>query len=141
MAKKKVFVSFDYDKDRQYYYLLKAWNANPDFDFIFNDYSSGYIKSNNVSVIKACLTKKIMEATYTLVIIGEDINKRNPQSAEIGCINWQNFEIASSIRNRNKLIGVKINHLYKQPIEMQQARTSWAFSFTEDNIIKALKEA
>lgn len=25
---KKVFVSFDYDHDRHYYYLLKGWDAN-----------------------------------------------------------------------------------------------------------------
>ena len=35
--KRKVFVSFDYEKDKEYYYLLKAWNANDDFDFEFSD--------------------------------------------------------------------------------------------------------
>ena len=27
MAKKTVFISFDYENDRNYYYLLKAWAA------------------------------------------------------------------------------------------------------------------
>lgn len=40
MSKKKVFVSFDYENDRMYYYLMKAWDANPEFDFVFSDYSS-----------------------------------------------------------------------------------------------------
>jgi cytochrome oxidase Cu insertion factor (SCO1/SenC/PrrC family) len=40
MAKKKVFVSFDYDNDKRYKALLKAWDANPNFDFYFSDLSS-----------------------------------------------------------------------------------------------------
>lgn len=35
--KKKVFVSFDYEKDRRYYYLLKAWDENSDFVFTMVD--------------------------------------------------------------------------------------------------------
>ena len=34
MAKKKVIVSFDYEHDNYYYYLLKAWDKNSDFDFL-----------------------------------------------------------------------------------------------------------
>ncbi len=33
--KKKVFVSFDYDNDKQYKFLLQAWDANPNFNFVF----------------------------------------------------------------------------------------------------------
>lgn len=58
MSKKKVFVSFDYENDREYYYLMKAWNANPKFDFVFSDYSSREIQSDSVSVVKSCLSKK-----------------------------------------------------------------------------------
>ena len=36
MAKKKVYVCFDYDRDKHYKYLMNAWNTNPDFDFSFN---------------------------------------------------------------------------------------------------------
>ena len=32
MAKKKVFVSFDYENDKHYKFLLEAWDANPKFD-------------------------------------------------------------------------------------------------------------
>jgi len=53
MAKKKVFVSFDYEKDRNYYFLMKAWDANTDFEFSFSDYTSKEIKSDSIPVIKA----------------------------------------------------------------------------------------
>jgi cytochrome oxidase Cu insertion factor (SCO1/SenC/PrrC family) len=48
MAKKKVFVSFDYDNDKRYKALLKAWDANPNFDFYFSDLSSDEIKSSTI---------------------------------------------------------------------------------------------
>lgn len=39
MAKPKIFVSFDFDNDRNYKYTLNMWNANSGFDFTCNDYS------------------------------------------------------------------------------------------------------
>jgi hypothetical protein len=32
MALKKVFVSFDWDKDKRYKFLLEAWKENQEFD-------------------------------------------------------------------------------------------------------------
>jgi hypothetical protein len=46
--------------------LLKAWDANPNFDFYFSDLSSDEIKSSSVSVVKQVLSKKINEANYTI---------------------------------------------------------------------------
>ena len=63
MAKKKVFVSFDYEKDKNYYYLMLAWNENPNFDFVFSDYTSKEIKSDSVSTVKRALSRKIGEST------------------------------------------------------------------------------
>ena len=58
MAKKKVFVSFDYENDKHYKFLLEAWDANPDFDFYFSDLSSNEIQSWSIPTIKAALTRK-----------------------------------------------------------------------------------
>lgn len=141
MAKKKVFVSFDYDNDKSYKYLLQAWNANPYFDFCFSDLSCTEIKSDDISRVKAGLTAKINQATYTLVIIGKEANKRHKDSIQIGYKNWQNFEIAKSKDNKNKLIGVKISSLYESPEELLGCGTKWANSFTQESILKALRDA
>jgi len=63
MAKKKVFVSFDYDNDKHYKFLLEAWDANPDFDFKFSDLSSEEINSWAIPTVKDALTTKINAAT------------------------------------------------------------------------------
>ena len=39
MAKKKVFISYDYNNEKKYKNLLLAWDANSYFDFSFEDIS------------------------------------------------------------------------------------------------------
>jgi len=141
MAKKKVFVSFDYDNDKHYKALLMAWDANPDFDFYFSDLSSDEIDSSSVSVVKQALSRKINEANYTLVIVGKEANKRHKDYEEIGYKNWLNYEIAKSKEHKNKLVGVKIESTYTSPDELLNSGAKWAMSFKRDPIIKALSEA
>ncbi len=141
MAKKKVFVSFDYDDDKHYRNMLKAWDANPNFDFFMSDLTPGEVNTWDISRIKAALTTKIKEATYTLVIVGENANKKHKNSTAIGYRNWINFEIAKSKEHGNRLVGVKIDKSYDSPEELLGAGASWAMSFTKDAIIKALDEA
>lgn len=141
MAKKKVFVSFDYENDKHYKFLLEAWDANPDFDFYFSDLSSNEIQSWSIPAIKAALTRKINQATYTLVIVGKYSNSQHKDHKEIGYKNWLNFEIAKSKENKNKLVAVKIDREYTSPDELLGVGASWAMSFTRDSILKALEEA
>lgn len=141
MAKKHVFVSFDYENDSKYKRLLEAWDANPAFDFHFSDLSSDEIKSKSVAVVKQVLSKRINEATYTLVIVGKEGNKQHKDSKEIGYKNWQNYEVAKSKEHGNKLVAVKIDSQYTSPGELLNAGAKWAMSFKRDPIIKALEEA
>lgn len=140
MTKKKVFVSFDFDNDKHYKYLLEAWDANEKFDFSFNDKSSYEINSNNVAKVKTGLTKKINEATHTLVIVGEEANKRHPNYALIGYKNWINFEVAQSKNNNNKLVAVKLNAMNESPNELLNSGASWAMSFTDEAVTNALEK-
>lgn len=138
MAKKKVFVSFDFENDKQYKYLLEAWNNNPEFDFTMNDKSSREINSWDVSRVKGALTTKINEATHTIVIVGKYANSKDTNSEAIGYRNWQNFEIARSKQNGNKLIGIKLDREYTSPEELINSNANWAYSFNVDSIVKAL---
>jgi len=141
MAKKNVFVSFDYDNDKHYKYLLEAWDANPDFDFLFADKTPEEIDTNNIGRIKAALTARINSATYTLVIIGKEANKMHRHSRLIGFKNWINFEIHQSKLNKNKIAAIKIDKSYEAPEELDGAGASWTMSFTQEAILKALKNA
>lgn len=141
MAKKKVFVSFDYENDRHYKYLLDAWDSNKNLEFLFNDCSSDEIHSDSVSKVKEHLTKRINNTTYTLVIVGKHANDWHPDCNEIGYRNWINFEIARSVANGNKIIAVKLDRSYTSPDELYGCNANWAMSFSQDSIIKALNNS
>lgn len=136
-----VFVSFDYENDRRYKWLLTAWHANPRFQFVFQDEASLGVNSENVGRVKAALTRKIQGATHTLVIVGRFANWPHPQRNLIGHRNWINFEIYQSKQMQKKLVGVKLDRSFESPEELLQASASWAMSFTESAVIKALEQA
>lgn len=134
----KVFVSFDYENDRNYKFLLTALAKNRNVDFTFEDVSSKEINSYNIDRIKASLTQKINQADVTVVIIGKEANKRHKDSWLIGYKNWQNFEIARSVAAGNKIIGVKLDRSYESPEELIGHCDAWAYSYTVDSITSAL---
>jgi hypothetical protein len=137
----KVFVSFDYTDDKHYRYLLQAWHENPKFQFVFDDTTSDEINSVNVGRIKAALTLKIKESTHILVIVGKNANTPHRNRGLIGYKNWINFEINQAKNLGKRIAVVKLDRTYESPDELTGARVSWALSFTEENIIKALNEA
>jgi hypothetical protein len=137
MAKKTVFISFDFDHDKKYKYMLEAWDANTNFDFHISDSSPSEIQSNSVSVVKQVLSRKINEANYTIVIVGSYANSRHADATEIGYKNWQNYEVAKSKEHKNKLIAVKLDNSYSGPDELYNSGVAWA-SFSMESILKAL---
>lgn len=141
MAKKKVCISFDYENDRNYKNLLTAWDANSDFEFSFNDLTPKEIDSEDIGRIKAVLSQKIGAATYLLALVGKYANKKDKNSDLIGDINWQNWEINKAKSLKKKLVGVKLDKNYESPTALLNSGASWAMSFTQQAIIKALEEA
>ena len=138
---KTVFISFDYDRDRHYRYLLSALKANKRFDLDFTDGTPREIRTNSISRVKAVLTTRINEATHTLVVVGQDANRLHEDHREIGERNWQHWEINRSVQSGNKLVGVKINRQYESPTPLLGQGASWAMSFSVDAIIAALDQA
>lgn len=135
----KVFVSFDFDHDRQYKYTLNMWDGNDNIDFSFDDKSTTEINSWNIDRIKAALTTKIKEADVVLVIVGKYANSNHKDSALIGKRNWQNWEIAKAKELRKKLVGVKLDYTNTSPDELLNSGASWAMSFSKNSIVRALK--
>jgi len=140
MATKKVCVSFDYENDRNYYYLLEAWNKNPNVEFHINDCTPREIQSESVSTIKQVLSKKIGEANYMIAIIGKHSNEKHPDSQEIGYKNWQAYEIDKNAEKSNKLVVVKLDKSYDVPDEAYGQGAEWVNSFNLNDILSALNK-
>ena len=136
-----VFISFDYDRDRRYRYLLSALNQNRRSDLTFTDGTPREIQTDSISRVKAVLTTRINQATHTLVIVGQDANRLHTDHQEIGQRNWQHWEITQSAQAGNKFVGVKIDRNFDSPTPLLGQGAKWAMSFTVESIIAALEEA
>ena len=141
MAKKRVFISFDYHHDRDYRNLLAAFNENPANDIEFIDSTPGAIDTMDVGRVKAVLTTKIRAATHTLVLIGKYANTPHKDRAKIGTLNWQWWEIEKSKEEKKKLVGVKIERSNESPEPLLNAGATWAHTYSVESILKALREA
>jgi hypothetical protein len=141
MARKRVFISFDYDHDRNYRYLLTALAKNPRSDIEFDDLTPSEIQSYDIGRIKGVLTQKIQDATHTLVVIGKHANSYHPDSANIGTRNWQWWEIEKSAEKKKKFIAVKIERANSTPTPLEGKGATWAHSFKVDSILQAIDNA
>lgn len=129
MSKKKVFISYDYDNDKNYKNLLLAWDANSEFDFDVDDKSADVsINSTNASAIKRAISAKINSATYFLCVIGSKTYKSD----------WVKWEIDKAVELGKKIVAVKTASTNTSPDEMLNVGVSWAMSFTFESIKKAI---
>lgn len=139
--KKRVFISFDYDHDKNYRYLLAALAKNSRSDIEFDDLTPEEIQSYDIGRIKAVLTSKIKQATHTLVIIGKYANSYHPDRDEIGERNWQWWEINKSDEEGKGFIAVKINSSNDSPEPLYGKGATWAKTFSVDSIVNAIDSA
>ena len=132
MAKKTVFISYDYDNDKHYKNLLVAWDANKDFDFSFYDASVGVsVDSDDAAAIKRVISARINSATHFLCIVGEKTHKSK----------WVAWEIDKAVSLKKKMVAVKTAKDNTTPSGLYGVGAAWALSFTFASIKKALDDA
>jgi len=132
MAKKKIFISYDYDNDKHYKNMLVAWDKNGEFDFGFSDQSADVsIQSTDAAAIKRAISAKINAATYFLCIIGSKTSKSG----------WVAWEIEKARELKKRLVAVKTASDNTTPSGLLNAGASWAMSFTFATIKKAVEDA
>lgn len=132
MAKKKVFVSYDYDNDKHYKNLLLAWDKNSDFDFNMVDHSADVsINSTDATAIRRSISAKINAATYFLCIIGKKTHKSD----------WVKWEIDKAVSLGKKIVAVKTDSSNTSPDEILGVGAKWAMTFTFDSIKAAIDNA
>ncbi|UPT69905.1 MAG: TIR domain-containing protein [Flavobacterium sp. JAD_PAG50586_2] len=132
MAKKKVFISYDYDNDKHYKNLLLAWDAHALFDFSIYDHSVDVsVNSVNANYIKTVISNAINDASYFLVIIGPKTYRSN----------WVTWEIQKAVALGKRIVAVKIANTYESPTAIYNVGAKWAMSFTYLAIRNAIDNA
>jgi hypothetical protein len=132
MARKRIFISFDYDNDLHYKNLLLAWDANKEFDFELYDGSlTEAINSNNASYIKSRIRPLIEKSTHVLCLVGRYTATNQ----------WIQWEVQTGIANYKRIIAVKIDSNYTSPAFLMNVGASWAHSFSFLAIKSAVESA
>lgn len=132
MAKKKVFVSYDYDNDKHYKNLLLAWDANKQFNFYLYDQSVDVsVNSTDAAAIKRVISARINSSTYFLCIAGKHTHKSG----------WVAWEIDKAVSLGKKIVVVKTDRSNTTPAGLYAVGASWALSFTFDSIRNAIHNA
>lgn len=130
MAKARIFISYDYDNDRNYKNLLVAWDKNSEFDFSFYDESVDVsVNSTDAAAIKRVISARISNASHFLCLVGQETHRSQ----------WVAWEIERAKELKKKLVAVKIKRTNTSPSGLLYARVSWAMSFTFDSIKKAIE--
>ena len=90
--KKRIFISFVYDDDNDYFNLLHAWSKNEGFDLEF--YSESLreaVDSVNADYIKRQIREKIQRVSITLCLASKNTHTSR----------WVNWEIQESIKQNS----------------------------------------
>ena len=132
MARKKIFISYDYDNDKHYKNLLVAWDKNSQFDFSFYDASVDVsVDSTDVAAVKRVISARINGATHFVCLVGKHTHESG----------WVRWEIEKAVALKKKLIAVKTDVENTSPDAILGVGASWAMSFTFDAITKAIEDA
>lgn len=132
MAKRRVFISFDYDIDRRYKNLLVAWDKNKLFDFNFYDGSVTVpVNSTKAGPIRRVISARIGACPRFLCIVGEEIHNSR----------WVAWEIDKAIELNRRIIAVKTNRLNTSPANLLNVGATWAQSFTYAAIKNAIEDS
>lgn len=127
--KKKVFISYYYEENNQYKNLLKAWDKNKRFDISFLDTSVNVsVQSEDESVIKRVISRKIRGSDVVLVIVGKKTHQRE----------WVCWEIEKAVQLGKKVVAVKIHRSYQSPKELFSVGAHWVSTFSPEAISQAI---
>jgi hypothetical protein len=129
MARKRVFISYDYTKDKNYKNLVLAWDKNEDLDFSFYEMSVEVsVDSSDAAAIKRDISARISDSSHFLCLVGKYTHKSR----------WVDWEIKKAVELKKKIVAVQLEKNTTTPNALYGVGTSWALSFNFDVIKKAL---
>lgn len=129
-GKKKIFISYYYDKDKTLKRLLSAWSKNDRFDIEFDDTSADIsLKTTTDDELGRELTNRISKSDMVLVLIGNKTHSRK----------WVKYEINEAIRLKKPIVAVKQSRDHISPKELKGVGASWVYGFRAKKVSHAIK--
>ena len=106
----KIYVAFDGDSDIHYYYLMKAWTNNTNFDFEINDaHDLNYARDTSLEEsIKRQLLARLNSSKVLILLIGEKTKYLHK------FVKW---ELEYALKNYLPIIAVNLNNKRDRDID------------------------
>ena len=129
MAKNRVFISYDYDRDKASKDRLLGWDADKEIDFSSYDQSIEVaVDSDNAAAIKQVLSARIGDSSHFLCIVGKQTYRSG----------WAAWATRKAAELKKKLVAVKTDSINNSPSALQGVGASWSMLFTFDSVKKAI---
>jgi len=128
-GKKKIFISYYYDKDKTLKRLLNAWSKNDKFNIDFEDTSADVsLDTKTDEELGKELTKRIKNSDIILVLIGNKTHSRK----------WVKYEIKEAIRLHKPIVAVKQSRNHISPTELKSIDANWVYGFRAKKVSDAI---
>jgi antiphage defense system Thoeris ThsB-like protein len=130
-AKKKIFISYYYDKDKTLKRLLNAWSKNDKFEIEFEDMSADVsLDTKTDKGLGKELTRRIKKSDIVLVLVGNKTYSRK----------WVKYEIKEAVRLSKPIVAVKQSRDHISPAELKGVGANWVYGFRAQKVSDALKD-
>ena len=131
-GRKKIFISYYYEKEKTLKRLLSAWSKNKKFDIEFEDTSADIsLNTKTDEDLGRELTRRIESSDLVLVIIGNKTHSRK----------WVKYEINEAVRLKKPIVAVKQSRNHISPKELKGVGASWVYGFRAKRVSDAIKNA
>ncbi|MBM7554807.1 TIR domain-containing protein [Thalassobacillus pellis] len=121
----KVFISYDYDNDKTYKNMLKAWSTNDAEHFNTINFEDGStdvsVNSTDRGAIRRAISRRMNTCDKIIVLVGEETHESE----------WCNWEIDKAEELGLEFAAVKISNSNKPPEGLYNKGAKWARSFTK----------
>ncbi|WP_103027206.1 TIR domain-containing protein [Salinibacter altiplanensis] len=131
-GKTSVFVSYDYDNDREYKNLIIAWDKNDEFNFeVYDESVDVSVDSNDASSIRRVISRRIKKSDVFLCLVGNSTYKSE----------WVEWEIEKADELDKEFAAVKIEKGNDTPDALYGKNAEWAYTFNFERVKESINNA
>lgn len=129
MATHEVFISYDYNSDKEDKDRLLGWNGEHELELTSYDNALDVeLDSHEAAAVKQEIADRIGHASHFLCIVGKETYRTG----------WAKWKIQKALELDKKLIAVKLDSLNNSPASLQRRDVSWCMKFNLASIKKAI---
>lgn len=127
-----VFISYDFDNDKEYKNLIIAWDENDEFDFqVYDESVDVSVDSDDAASIRRVISRRIKQSDVFLCLVGKYTHRSE----------WVEWEIEKADELNKDFAAVKIEKGNETPSALYGKDAEWAYTFNFKRVKEAINDA